>query len=86
MVYRSKKDDCTVVRFGLNKVLCKDYLLKTRLGGQLELTTGGVHHDRKDKVVLDFPTIQSLQDTIDVLERLKAKMIDTPTRVEESRL
>jgi len=76
-----------MARFGLGSVRLHPYLLKSRKGGQLEITECvsaplGAFVDKSDiidespKVVLDFRCTKSLDILIEKLETLREMMVD----------
>lgn len=73
-----------IARFGKGTVKVKQYLLKGRFGGQVELTTcppteiGEDPNNGKStglKVVLDFSNVQSLDVVIERLQDLRKEMV-----------
>lgn len=80
MVQKLKNGKGAVARFGKGSVRVKAYTLKTRFGGQVELTTckktqigekalESIPHS--NKIVLDFSSIESLDVMIETLQDLR---------------
>lgn len=83
MVTILRKGSGAVARFGQGTVKIKPYTLKTRFGGQVELTTckktatgadPGESVRNSNKIVLDFSTLESLDAVIKKLQDLREDM------------
>lgn len=80
MIQNLRNGKGAVARFGNGTVKIKPYTLKTRFGGQVELTTcrktdvGGEAKEsvpQSNKVVLDFSSVESLDVLIQKLQDLR---------------
>lgn len=87
MIQRLKSGKGAVARFGRGTVLIKPYVLKTRFGGQIELTeikkvkdlTKATDKDKipgTNKIVLDFSNLESVNSLIHQLENLRDDMVN----------
>jgi hypothetical protein len=83
MIQRLKNGRGAVARFGNGTVKVRPYALKTRFGGQVELTTcgkttigeaAGDTQKVSNKIVLDFANLESLDVLIDRLKDLRDDM------------
>lgn len=86
MIQRIKDRKGVVARFGTGTVKIYPYVLKSRFGGQVELTEctpteigkqpedGSLVPD-KPKIVLDFGSLQSLDVLIEKLQDLREEMV-----------
>lgn len=87
MIQRIKDGKGVVARFGMGTVKIHPYTLKSRFGGQVELTQcvptkigdppveGSLVPD-KAKIVLDFASLKSLDVLIEKLKDLREEMVD----------
>lgn len=87
MIQRIKDKRGVVARFGSGTVKVKPYTLKTRFGGQIELTQcapapvgsvppEGTTAEGTAKIVLDFATVASLDVLIAKLQALREDMVN----------
>lgn len=86
MIQRLKNGKGAVARFGSGTVKIISYPLKTRPGGQIELTTckkspigyneGLETVEGSNKIVLNFPSVKSLDILIQKLEDLRETLVD----------
>lgn len=85
MIQKLKNGSGAVARFGNGTVRIKPYTLKTRHGGQVELTTchktkvgdEAFQTDRySNKIVLDFASVESLDVLIAKLKDLRDDLVN----------
>lgn len=84
MVQKLKNGRGAVARFGGGTVRINPYTLKTRMGGQVELTqcykaavgsSDAKTIPQSNKIVLDFDSVESLDVLIEKLQDLREDMI-----------
>lgn len=80
MIQLLKNKRGAVARFGAGLIKIHQYTLKSRFGGQIELTETDVPNGKtlvdSNKIVLDFATVKSIDTMIQMLKDLKEGIIE----------